>query len=83
MCHASAYGVPGQKAERGTTATEAVGRRPDDSSRRNAHATTVALTENEVDKEVVDSDGTRLGTVSEVRHGRAHVTADRHVVEEF
>lgn len=44
---------------------------------------TVALSEDEIDKTVVDSDGTSLGTVSDVNHGRAHVTADRHIVEEM
>lgn len=44
---------------------------------------TVALSEDEIDKTVVDSDGTSLGTVSDVNHGRAHVTADQHIVEEM
>lgn len=44
---------------------------------------TVALSEDEIDKTVVDSTGTRLGTVSDVNHGRAHVTADQHIVAEM
>ncbi|USZ69174.1 PRC-barrel domain containing protein [Halorussus salilacus] len=43
----------------------------------------VELTEGETDKAVVDGDGTRVGTVSEVDHGTAHVTADDHVVAEM
>jgi len=42
---------------------------------------TVAITEEDANKTVVDSDGTRLGTVSEVAHGRAHVSADPDVVD--
>ncbi|MFC7081195.1 PRC-barrel domain containing protein [Halorussus caseinilyticus] len=42
---------------------------------------TVALTEDEVDKKVVDGDGTDVGTVAEVRHGTAHVSADEETVE--
>ena len=43
----------------------------------------VELSEDDVDKTVVDGDGTRLGTVSDVDHGTAHVTADDHIVEEM
>jgi len=42
---------------------------------------TVAITEEDVNKAVVDSDGTQFGTVSEVTHGRAHVSADPDVVD--
>lgn len=42
---------------------------------------TVALTEEDVDKTVVDSDGTELGTVADVHHGTAHVSADPNTVE--
>lgn len=45
--------------------------------------TTVALTEDEVDKRVVDSDGTELGVVVDVHHGVAHVSADSDTVEEM
>ncbi|NEU57692.1 PRC-barrel domain containing protein [Halorussus sp. MSC15.2] len=44
---------------------------------------TVALTEDEVDKRVVDRDGTEVGTVVDVQHGAAHVTADEETVEEM
>ncbi|MFC4449152.1 PRC-barrel domain containing protein [Halorussus aquaticus] len=44
---------------------------------------TVALTEDEVDKRVVDRDGTEMGTVVDVHHGAAHVTADEETVEEM
>jgi sporulation protein YlmC with PRC-barrel domain len=44
---------------------------------------TIALTEDEVDKTVVDSDGTELGTVVDVHHGAAHVSADPSTVEEM
>lgn len=44
---------------------------------------TTALTEAEVDKTVVDSDGTELGTVVDVHHGTAQVSADPNTVEEL
>ena len=44
---------------------------------------TTALTEDEVDKTVVDSDGTELGTVVDLHHGTAHVSADQTTVEEM
>ena len=44
---------------------------------------TVALTEDETGKTVVDSEGTRLGTVAEVNHGRAQVSADESTVEKM
>ncbi|PSP56622.1 hypothetical protein BRC82_01725 [Halobacteriales archaeon QS_1_67_19] len=42
-----------------------------------------AITEGEVDKTVVDSDGTELGTVVDVHHGAAHVSADSNTVAEM
>jgi hypothetical protein len=44
---------------------------------------TVALTEDDVDKLVVDSNGSDLGTVVDVHHGTAHVSADRETVEKM
>jgi len=44
---------------------------------------TVALTEEDVDKTVVDVDGTDVGTVVDVHHGTARVSADEETVEEF
>ena len=44
---------------------------------------TIALTEDETGKTVVDREGTRLGTVSEVTHGRAQVSADERTVEKM
>ena len=44
---------------------------------------TVAITEEEVDKAVVDADGTEVGTVVKVRHGAAHVSADEETVEQM
>ena len=44
---------------------------------------TVAITEDEVNKTVVDSEGEEVGTVADVRHGAAHVAADEETVEEM
>lgn len=44
---------------------------------------TVAITEEDVDKQVVDRDGTELGTVTEISHGAAYVSADEETVEEM
>ncbi|WP_137283707.1 PRC-barrel domain containing protein [Halorussus salinisoli] len=44
---------------------------------------TVAITEEDVDKTVVDRDGTEMGTVVDVHHGAAHVSADDETVEEM
>ncbi|WP_435180016.1 hypothetical protein [Halorussus sp. AFM4] len=44
---------------------------------------TVALTEEDVDKAVVDREGTRVGTVVDIHHGAAHVRADESTVEEM
>lgn len=44
---------------------------------------TVALTEDEVDKTVVDAEGTEVGTVVEIHHGAAHVSADEETVEKL
>lgn len=44
---------------------------------------TDAITEDEVDKQVVDSNGADLGVVVDVHHGAAHVSADSGTVEEM
>ncbi|UPV72959.1 PRC-barrel domain containing protein [Halorussus limi] len=44
---------------------------------------TVALTEDDVDKTVVDAEGEEVGTVVDVHHGAAHVSADEETVEEM
>ncbi|ODR81873.1 hypothetical protein BG842_24220 [Haladaptatus sp. W1] len=42
---------------------------------------TIALTEDDQGKRVIEADGTAVGMVTEVRHGTAHVEADPSVVE--
>jgi anti-sigma28 factor (negative regulator of flagellin synthesis) len=44
---------------------------------------TVALTEDDVDKTVVDAAGEAVGTVVDVQHGAAHVSADEETVAEL
>jgi hypothetical protein len=44
---------------------------------------TVAITEEDVDKRVVDREGAELGIVVEIHHGTAHVSADEETVEEM
>lgn len=44
---------------------------------------TDAISEDEVDKQVVDRNGTELGVVVDVNHGAAHVSADPDTVEEL
>ncbi|WP_458206971.1 PRC-barrel domain containing protein [Haladaptatus sp. NG-SE-30] len=42
---------------------------------------TIALTEEDEGKRVVEADGDEVGIVEDVRHGTAHVDADPAVVE--
>ncbi|UPV99058.1 PRC-barrel domain containing protein [Halorussus gelatinilyticus] len=44
---------------------------------------TVAITEDDVDKTVVDAEGQKVGTVTEIHHGAARVSADEETVEEM
>lgn len=44
---------------------------------------TVALSEEDEGKRVVDADGTEVGVVADVQHGTAHVEADEDRVEEM
>ena len=44
---------------------------------------TIAITEEDVDKTVVDREGEEVGTVVDVQHGAAHVSADAETVEEM
>ena len=43
----------------------------------------VALSEDDEGKRVVDADGTEVGVVADVRHGTAHVEADEGAVAEM
>ncbi|WP_440010303.1 PRC-barrel domain containing protein [Halomicrococcus sp. SG-WS-1] len=44
---------------------------------------TVALSEEDEGKRVVDADGTEVGVVADVQHGTAHVEADEDRAEEM
>lgn len=74
----------GEVAHQQLRRDDAAGRWAEGSRRRTADAMgTVAITEDEVDKKVVDRDGTEVGTVADVHHGAAHVRADEATVSEM